>query len=145
MLQIRAEISRSIEGMAGNVQGASMELNATILESSQEWESGQAESEVNWVGASVDLGEDGAWAVQLDAETVSDIEHDGVSGEFKAVTLFLIHGRGDQVENYEVLLDKGELSVEGITVDVDLDQELLDKEKVDSALESLRTKPFSGY
>ena len=142
--QIRADIGRSIESMAGTVQGVSAELSTTILGSSQEWENGQVETDVNWVGASVDLGENGAWKVQLDAETVTDIEHDGVSGQLKAMTPFLIHGRGDQVENYEVLLDKGELSVEGITVDVDLDQELLDKEKVDSALESLRTKPFSG-
>ena len=82
--------------------------------------------------------------VQLDAETVTDIEHDGVSGKLKAVTPFLIHGRGDQGENYEVQLDKGELSVEGITVDIELDQELISKEQVDSALESLPSNPFTG-
>ena len=58
--QLRSEIGRSIGSMAGTVQSVSVDLKATILESSQEWESGQADTEVNWVGAKVDLGEDGA-------------------------------------------------------------------------------------
>ena len=142
--QVRSEIGRFIGSMAGTVQSASVDLEATILESGQEWEDGRAETEVNWVSGSVDLGEDGKWTVQLDAETVTDIEHEGVSGQLKAVTPFLIHGQGDQVESYEVLLDKGELSVEGITVEVDLNEQLLNKEQVDSALESLPSNPFSG-
>jgi len=140
---VRSEIGRSIAALAGTVQSVSVDLEAAILESSQQWEGGQADTEIQWVGASVDLGENGAWTVQLDAQTVTDIEHDGVSGQLQAVTPFMIYGQGDQVESYEVLLDEGELSVAGITVEVALDQQLPDQDQVDSALESL-PNPFSG-
>ena len=144
--QVQSDIGRSIASKADTLPSISVELQETVLESSQQWESGQADTQVNWTGASVDLKEDGKWTVRLDAETVTDVEHESVSGQLKAMTPFLFYGSGTQVENYAVLVEEAELTLAGMQIKAEMDQQLLDSEQVDSVLESLPDlpSPFSG-
>ena len=92
----------------------------------------------------MELSEDGALQVQLDAEDVTDIQHEGAFGHVKVPTPFLVTGRDYSVETYEVLLDEGELTFVGLRVEPEPDQQLLEKEQVDSALKALSSNPFSG-
>ena len=142
--QVRSDIGRSIAGKTDTLLEVSADFKASVLESSQEWEQGRADTELNWVGASVKLEEQDRWEVRLEAETITNVEHEGLSGQLKAVTPFVLHGTGKTVENYEVLLEQTELTLAGLQVKADLGQQLLEKEQVDSALESLPSNPFGG-
>ena len=141
--QIRSEIGIAIASKADTLPSISVEFQKTVLESSKQWKSGQADTEINWTGVSVDFKEGGKWTVRLDAETVTDVEHEGTSGQLKATTPFLINGSGTRVENYEVLLDEVELTLAGMQVKAELDKQLLDSEQASSALESLPDLPSS--
>ena len=136
---VRTEIGRAIAAHSDAVVDFSVGMKAQVASAGKEWKGGQVDSRIVWTGVRFVLppGDAGRWELTLTSESVTDLEHEGIEGQLKAVIPFKIYGLYEKVEGYEVQLDAVMLGLEGITANVDLNQKLLDKGDVDSAIEGL--------
>ena len=117
----------------------SVGVKALVTSAGQEWEGGQVASKIVWTAVRFVLppGDAGRWELTLTPESVTDLEHEGVEGQLKAVIPFRLYDVNKDVESYEVHLDAAALSLEGITANINLDHKLLGKKDVHSAIEGL--------
>ena len=136
---VRTEIGRTMTTQSDSLVEVSAGMKGQVASAGQAWEGGQVDSKIVWTGVRFVLppGDEGRWELTLTSESVTDLEHEGIEGQLKAVIPFKFYGVYEEVEGYEVQLDEVALSLEGITANIDLDQKLLDKEGVDSAIEGL--------